>query len=405
MPRATGTDLPAPGSQYVFAADLVDEGAENVARRNKELGLTALSLATAYHESRDVVPHGGDKPRVRYRKDGAYFEPTASIWGDARIQPRIQPEHERRAVAQLLEHSELPVEAWLVILHNTELGERYPEVNGVTCFGDRLIAHLCPSQPAAAEYAVNLAREVSGMGMDVIAEGLNFQPFPHGHHHERTFTPIGLGPEFVQSLCFCDACTTSANEAGIDMERLRRASCELIDAAFDGDDVPLTIEALTERLGDDLPRLLEVRNRTVTDLARRLGEAARANGRTFSYMDLMGSVMSYDHGVPVGPPAAEGSWRLGMDIAALAEVSDSITMLAYSADADRVEADVASYVALVGDKPVRAILRPGHPDTHSTEHLRDKVRAAGRAGAAQVDFYNYGMYTQKVLDRIPASFS
>lgn len=397
---------PVPGSQYVFAADLVDEGAQVVADQVRAQGLSAISLAMAYHQSRDVVPHPGAKPRVRYRQDGVNFEPDPTIWGSSRVQPKVQSATDVAAVAELLGlEDRIEVEAWLVILHNTELGERYPELTCETSFGDKLRAHLCPTNPDAVEYAVNLSRQVSAMGMDVIAEGLNFQPFPHGHHHERSFSPVGPGDEILLSLCFCQHCEAAGNAQGIPMVELRQRICDQVDQAFDRpDQLDSTLEALAGAVGEEVLALIELRERIVADVARKVADAVHENGRLFSYMDLMGSVLSYDHGVPSGAPAAQQAWRLGIDIEQVAAVSDSVTVLAYSADTGRLESDVASYVPLLGGKPLRVIMRPGHPDTTSTEHLARKIEACGAAGASQVDFYNYGMYTHRVLDRIRAGW-
>jgi len=401
------TAIPAAGSQYVFAADLLDEGPLAVAERNSALGLSAISLAMAYHRSRDVVPHTGEKPRVRYRDDGVYFEPDPAIWAGSLAQPRVQDAAECAAVAELLALDDrIAVEAWLVVLHNSDLGERYPELNGVTCFGDRLVAHLCPSNPDVQDYAINLVKQVSLMGMDVIAECLNFQPFPHGHHHERSFSPIGPGEEILHSLCFCSWCEAAGDAAGIPMSELRDRVRGYIDRAFEREQPPLepTVSALAAAVGADVVRLIDLRCQVVADLTARVAAAVHDNGQKFSYMDLIGSVLSYDHGVPTGPPAAEQSWRIGIDIERVSRVSDSVTVLAYSADVRRLESDVASYVPHLNGRPLRVILRPGYPDTTSEEHLAEKVQACGVAGADQVDFYNYGMYTQTVLERIPRSF-
>ena len=64
--------------------------------------------------------------------------------------------------------------------------------------------------------------------------------------------------------------------------------------------------------------------------------------------------------------------------------------------------DVAAYRAALGpDTVLRAVLRPGPPDTASAEHLSAKAAAARAAGADTVDYYAYGLAPLPVLDRIP----
>ncbi len=51
------------------------------------------------------------------------------------------------------------------------------------------------------------------------------------------------------------------------------------------------------------------------------------------------------------------------------------------------------------DRPLRVLLRPGHPDTASARDLSAKVTAV-RPHAHAVDFYHYGLNTWPDLDRI-----
>jgi len=118
-------------------------------------------------------------------------------------------------------------------------------------------------------------------------------------------------------------------------------------------------------------------------------------------MDLTGAVLGYSDGNPTGAPAAEQAWRLAIDPATTTAECDSYSILGYASDVGRLESDVASYSDQIADTPLRVILRPGFPDTDSAEHLAQKVDACFRGGADHVDFYNYGMYDDYVLDRIP----
>ena len=95
-----------------------------------------------------------------------------------------------------------------------------------------------------------------------------------------------------------------------------------------------------------------------------------------------------------------------MDLVALGDLVPAFGVLAYARDAARVADDVGAYLRSVGkDREVRAVLRPGHPDSDSTDRLVAKARGAKAAGAMAVDFYAYGLVPYPVLDRIPATLA
>jgi hypothetical protein len=392
------------GSLYAFSSDLLDEGVSHVAEEHLRLGVPRLSVAFAYHQARDVTPHAGSKPRLRYRRDGVFFDPDPAVWKGLSLQPRLQPARERRALAELMDRSTGLVEAWTVFLHNTGLGEEHPEVATLTCFGDRIVSNLCPSNPDAAAYSIALASDIASRGIDIVAEALSAQTFGHGSHHERSFAPVSAGVEALLGLCFCEHCSARATALGAEVAPLRAAVSDLVQKAWAGSAAPLDVTraALADAAGTDVLLLMAARENAVTELAERVAHAVHAHGRSLSFMDLTGAVLGYDDGSPQGAPAAEQSWRIAIDAGAVSAHADSYSVLGYVRDPQRLRDDVASYVRVLGETPLRVILRPGFPDTESLEHLTAKVEACLAAGAAEVDFYNYGMYDQSILDRIPA---
>lgn len=388
---------------YAFPSDLADEGVAAVCRAAAALGTDTLVLALAYHRARDVVPHPGDKPRVRYRDDAVFLRPDPARWSGARLAPAAGPAGELAAVGELLAWDERPaVEAWTVFCHNTTLGERHPDVASRTCFGDRLLSNLCPAHPDVVTYACTLADEVSGLGLDVVAEALSAQTFAHGHHHERSFAPLDDLDQALLGLCFCTACCDAAAGAGADPDRLADRVRRRVQRGFAGEPGgPATPERLAEAVGADVTALLAARRSAVTSLAAAVAGVVHRNGRRLSFMDLTGAVLGYDDGSPAGPPAAEQAWRLGIEPGDVAPLVDSYTVLGYVRDPGRLADDVAACRDRLGGVPLHVILRPGHPDTGSAEHLTDKVTAALAHGGDRVDFYNYGMSDRGVLARIP----
>jgi hypothetical protein len=60
-------------SVYTFVEDLRGEGAAQLLDRVLGYGCTSLTVAAAYHQARDVTPHGPS--RVTLRGDGVHFPP------------------------------------------------------------------------------------------------------------------------------------------------------------------------------------------------------------------------------------------------------------------------------------------------------------------------------------------
>lgn len=390
-------------SLYTFPSDLVDDGIDRVLEWSGRLGMDTLTIALAYHQARDVVPHAGNKPRIRYRRDGVFFMPDRAIWSGSRLVPSVQSADEIAAVDALLASEPRPnLESWTVFLHNTGLGEAHPDVTTKTCFGDRILSNLCPSHPDVVSYATRLADDISARGVDIVAEALSAQTFAHGHHHERSFTPVSDGDAALLALCFCEHCMAPMNAEGGDGERLGARARERVQRTFAGaEGLPATPDALAEVVGGDLFALLRSREAAVTTLATNVARVVGSNRRRLSFMDLTGAVLGYGDGMPSGAPAADQAWRLAIVPEAVGSHADSYSILGYTRDPERLASDVASYREVLGSTPLRVILRPGQPDTDSAEHLAAKVSACLEAGADQVDFYNYGMYDESVLSRIP----
>jgi hypothetical protein len=273
------------------------------------------------------------------------------------------------------------------------------------CFGDRAApADLCPSHPDVRAYAVALARAVARTGVDaVVAESLHFAFFGHGYHHERSFVELGALVEFVLGLCFCADCLARATALDVDAPAARARAAGFVASVFDGGPPrpdELSLESLAENVGTDVAAYVRVRVATVTSLVADVAAGVAEEGSRLIFLDLSGALLGYSDGCPTGGLAADAAWRIGVDPAAVGTVAPGYALLAYARDTGRVSADVSAYRAVLGPhRELRAVLRPGLPDTSSAEHLSAKVAACAAADA--VDFYNYGMAPWPVLDRIP----
>ncbi|HWC78754.1 MAG TPA: hypothetical protein VG756_02205 [Pseudonocardiaceae bacterium] len=392
------------GTMFAFPDDLRDPAELD---RIAGYGCDSIAVAAAYHRARDVTPHG--PTRVTVRHDGVYFPLPASEFG--RLVPAVAGDGALTGIYAAARERGLAVSGWTVFLHNTTLGLLHPDVTQRNCFGERAApADLCPAHPDVRAYVVALARAVADTGVDaVLAESLNFGFFSHGYHHERSFVDLGAIPDFLLGLCFCEFCRAEAEQAGVDAEAAARQARVVVDAVLNGGPPPaaeLTRANLAELAGAELLAFVDHRPDTVTGLVREVADALRDKDCALCIIDGTGALKGYGDGLPTGVPAARDTWRIGVDPAAIGALVKDYVVLAYARKEQRITEDIAAYRELLGpDRRLRAVLRPGEPDTDDAAHLAAKVSAVRKAGADSVDFYNYGMCPLPVLDRITHALS
>jgi hypothetical protein len=114
-------------------------------------------------------------------------------------------------------------------------------------------------------------------------------------------------------------------------------------------------------------------------------------------------VKGYATGRPAGEPAAEISWRFGVDLAALAGVCPEVEVLGYAADVGRVALDLDAYRQALPGADLSVALRPCPPDCAEPANLAAKLALAREAGVGRVDFYHYGFVRLEALDWIRAA--
>jgi hypothetical protein len=397
-------------SAFCFASDLADEGVETVLDNiQHRAGLGGVTMAAAYHASRDLFPHARTR-RLRFQPGGEiFFRPDPAVWRGLALQPRpsmlTQAGDPLAEVVAAAGARGLDVQAWTVFLHVDWTEDGDPRFAEQTCFGDPCLTELCPANPDVRVYALALARDIAGRGVAaVLAESLHHHPLEHGAHHERYFVELGAVARLLLGLCFCAHCMAGVRRRGADPEELRRRACAEVERALTGGDVVQTAELSYEEaaglLGGQLGALLESRCEMVATLVRDLAAATAERGVRLELLDASGSVKGYADGRPEGDAAPSIAWRLGIDVGACADAGAAIGAIAYAADPARVALDLAAYRALAPAAPLVAALRPGPPDCCCAENLAEKLRAAGAAGVERVDMYHYGLAPLSALDRV-----
>ena len=337
-------------SAFCFAGDLADEGIDTVLDNIQgRAGLGGVTMAAAYHASRDVFPHARTR-RLRFQPGGEiFFRPDPARWRGLALQPRpSRLTQDSDPLAELVAAATtrgLSVQAWTVFLHVDWTEDGDPRFAEQTCFGDPCLTELCPANPDVRAYALALAQDIAGRGVSsVLAESLHHHSLDHGAHHERYFVELGSEAQLLLGLCFCEHCLAAARRHGADPGELRGRACAEVERAFAGD-VPqssaeLTRETAAALLGGQLGALLDARCETIATLAGELAAATAEQGVRFEHLDGSGAAKGYATGRPEGGLAPSIGWRTGVDVAACARAGAAIGAIAYAADPVRVADDL-----------------------------------------------------------------
>lgn len=379
-------------SFWAYPWDIHDLTLPEATARMRDAGATMVSLAASYHAGRFLQP-GNPRRRVYFPQDGTvYYRPDPARWQGAEIQPlmadTVATEGDYLAqFARARDQGGLKLSAWTVCLHNTRLGMLHPAHVTRTAHGDPNFYALCPSSPAAQNYAARLVAEITETYAPerIEIESPDFLGFSHGYHHEKDGLPTLPEDDFLLSLCFCPHCLAAARQAGIDGEAARRTAARLLDAAF-ARELPQAQFPDFPALGPqafaahpDLLAYLLWRPAQVTTLMARL-RAAIPRSTQLLLID------------------AEGTWASGIDLPALLPHIDGILHCAYHTPQARLAPLFAETRALLGpDKALIAGFQLFHPASRSRDDLETRL-AATRPHASGANFYCLGLVPPARLD-------
>jgi hypothetical protein len=344
---------------YAYAWDVADVGVSNFAAEAKALGLNTVTFAGSYHAGKFLRPKARTG-KVYFPEDGtAYFHVDAQRYG--KIKPLENSLLKRQDTLKALCETDIAVNAWMVLMHNTRLGTLHPGATVENAFGDRYPYSLCPSAPEAREYAVALCRDVTETYpvIGVSLETPGFLPYQHGFHHEFALLKQNRWLDAQLGLCFCEHCVRGARSQGIDAAGLRRRVAGAVESYL------------------EFGAYLRYRCDTVTSLVAEI----RASVRKDAAVAVIPSVAR---------PTA-GAWYEGTDLAALAKTADAVEACFYEPSVERVRVDAFDVLRRVGDAgKLRGLLRPAWPDLQSKFELVGAVTALRELGIGDLAFYNYG---------------
>ena len=368
---------------YAYAWDVAEVGPARMAAELSPAGINTISLAASYHAGKFLRPKG-TAGKVYFPEDGTvYFRPRAERYGT--VKPLTNSlTAERDVLEEICALDGTAANAWMVLLHNTRLGEAYPDLTVRNAFGDAYVYSLCPANPQVREYAIALCSDLTDRYAvtGVSLETPGFLPFAHGYHHEFGLMRQNRWLDALLGLCFCPSCMSGMGAADIDAEAVRRTVAAAVDGYMASDvDVPDDMAAewlLADAVGDAaFSAYLRWRCDVVTSLVADIRAAVRD--------DATVAVIP-----SVARPSA-GAWLEGSDLRALGDAAGTLEVPFYEPDLERLRADVWDVRRRVGDTAaLRGILRPGHPDLRNAQQVAAAVAAAESAGITDLAFYNYG---------------
>jgi len=380
-------------SIWIHPTDVAAEGADAVVAAVKEMGLGAISLAATYHAGRFLLPHD-PKSSVKLLEGGvAWYQPDAARWKGQKLLPKAAAEGDGKDLARAARDAAvkagLAVNAWVVALHNSRLGEAHPDCTLRNAFGDPYPWALCPSHPDVRQYAATLAADVAAQ-LEPAAlelESFGFMGWAHQSHHDKAGVQLDGAHEFLLSVCFCKECAKRMAARKVDAERIAARARTLVKSHLDGGGAPpgaLPMKAeeigpwLAKEIGAlEAANVMSARRETVVSL---IGEVRKRVPRNVAL-----------HAMAHPSPFVTGA-AIGGGLLALGEWVDAFILNLFREEPAQVRADVKS--ARTTATPATrflANLRAFAPDSATAESFRSKAAAALEEGAVALRVYHYGL--------------
>ncbi len=383
---------------YSYAWDIAEEGADRFADNLRSIHINTITLAGSYHAGKFLRPHGSNG-KVYFPEDGtAYFKTDPSRYDDIRpIENSMLSDHD--VMGECCELADMQVNAWMVLMHNSLLGQKHPDCCVTNAFGDRYIYNLCPSAPQARQYAVALCADladryaVSGITL----ESPGFLPFEHGYHHEFALLRQNAWLNNLLGICFCKRCMEGAAASGIDVHGLRDRVVNSIEGYLSSeidfsDDMAEAFWKADLVCDPDIAALFRWRCGVVESLVKEIRTAVRDDAT----VSVIPSVAR-----PTG-----GAWYEGSDITRLAEVTDFVEVCFYESGPERMASDLYDVKRRCGGvQKLRGVLRPGYPDLANREQVVAAVNTLTSGGIKDLAFYNYGHLRKQSLDWVGEAMS
>jgi len=244
---------------YAYPWDVVDD--PGFVDRAHGLGIDEIAIAASYHSTRAATPWQPDRTAVQAASAGLYRPVREQVWAGRALRPEPGPWADRsqdkvaEAVA-VVRDGGLRTALWVVLTHNSALGNRNPDVTVRNCFGERYPWALCPAQPSVREYAATLAAEcLRDLRPDtVILESCGQMGAVHQHQHEKTDAVWAPAVARLLSVCCCAACAATWQRADLDPGHAVDVLRERVRAIMATGDLGATEDGLPAEISDIILR-------------------------------------------------------------------------------------------------------------------------------------------------------
>ncbi|MET8179204.1 hypothetical protein [Streptomyces sp. NPDC005336] len=128
--------------------------------------------------------------------------------------------------ARALAEAGLDVHSWVVLAHNSRLGEEHPHTSVRNAYGDRYPWAPCIARPEVRAYLLDLAAEAAvrpgTRGTEL--ESCGWYGLAHLHAHDKIGgVPLGGAAQYLMALCFGGSCSVGYAELGADPDELRQS--------------------------------------------------------------------------------------------------------------------------------------------------------------------------------------
>ncbi|WP_055568584.1 hypothetical protein [Streptomyces atriruber] len=292
---------------FLYPWDVVGdpEAPERLAR----LGIRQVTLAAAYHSTRALTPRH-PRHRVVTAAHAAVLYPPGDHWQGRELRPYAAggwaPGDAYGEAAQALRDAGLDVHSWVVLAHNSRLGDDHPATSVVNAYGDRYPWAPCIAQPATRAYLADLAAEAAvrpGTGTrGTELESCGWYGLAHLHAHDKIAgVPLGEAGQYLMSLCFCASCREGYEGQGLDPDELADVVRRALEPVWRGGEEGEGWPAVEKLIGTDRAVATRAwREETARTLQEAVVGAVRAAAPTGFQVLLHADPVTYHCGANAG---------------------------------------------------------------------------------------------------------
>ncbi|MFF3905497.1 hypothetical protein ACFYZJ_05680 [Streptomyces sp. NPDC001848] len=377
-------------SAFVYPWDV--NGDPEAPDRIAALGVRQATLASAYHSTRALTPRH-PRHRIVTARHTAVLYPADTRWEGRALRPHPAgdwaPGDAFGEAARALTAAGLEVHTWVVLAHNSRLGEEHPGTCVVNAYGDRYPWAPCIAQPATRAYLVDLAAEAAvrpgARGTEL--ESLGWYGLAHLHAHDKIGgVPLGDAGQYLMSLCFCPSCRAGYGRHGPDADELAAAVRAALEPVWRGAPSDGGWAGVEKLLGETRAAATRAwRDTTARTLQEEAVAAVRAAAPDGFQVLLHADPVSYHCGA-----------NAGVDPAHILSVADGVVvpctggadLLTPFAEQNRTGAVLAANLTVVSGMG-------GSPAT-----LARDARGATERGATELRLYHAGLASDGDLDAV-----